>query len=163
MDENGPIENLQVIVCVAAVILFVIGSRFQFKKGYLDQTAISLFLSMIPFVGAGRELSFGRVLGVSDVNVSYTKYVVAAIVACTLLLALVFLAMSILRGRLHFGEAFFGQIFFYISAFSIVFAQLLEKGRFGLPRSEALEESFELIGYIFLFYLSLHRVVFRSR
>ena len=157
-NENGLIENFQIAVCAVAAILFFTTANRQLMKSRLDQSAVSFFLGLIPFSGIGRELSFGAVLGMSSINVTYTQAIMASVLITILLLALVLLAISISRDQLHLEKSFAGVHLVFISLFCIAAGQVFEHGTFGMPHSQMLEEISEAIGYLILLYLSFHRV-----
>ena len=158
IEENGTIENFQIIACLTSFFLFLLGAKLQFSKKRLDQSAVSLFFSMVPFVGAGREASFGAVLGISGNQLIYTKYLLALFLVIVLSLSLAFLITAYRRRELHWRLALLGYNFLFFAFLVIVFAQILEKGQLGFPKNQNFEELLELLGYSLLAYLSFYRL-----
>jgi len=113
---------------------------------------------MVPFVGAGREASFGAVLGISGNQLIYTKYLLALFLVIVLSLSLAFLITAYRRRELHWRLALLGYNFLFFAFLVIVFAQILEKGQLGFPKNQNFEELLELLGYSLLAYLSFYRL-----
>ncbi|PYC47652.1 hypothetical protein DI396_09450 [Litorivita pollutaquae] len=156
--ENGVIENFQVIACIVSFSLFVWGAKVQFGKNNLDWAAVSLFFSLIPFVGAGRELSFGAVLSLHGTGLLYTKYFLSVVLVLMLSLSLILLVVAARRKKLHWRQALSGHVFLVFAILSIIIAQMFEKGQLGFPKNQILEELMELLAYLLLVYLSFYRL-----
>lgn len=157
LGEDGILEILEFVLCLIAFVILLLSARNEFTKRQFDRLAVSLFISIVPFVGGGRELSFGEVVGVTGVKLLETKYVLAGILVLLLVLSAAALLVAYRNGTFRLMRSILGYHFFILAFFAIVFGQLFEKGQLGLPRSELVEELFELLGYFFLVCLAVSR------
>jgi len=58
--ENGFLENAQFLILVLAGVILIRGAIYLARNRDTSQLAYCLVLLVMPIVGAGRELSFGR-------------------------------------------------------------------------------------------------------
>ncbi len=157
IGENSLIENLQVFACILAFLILFFGSIAQRNILTKQYVSMSIFLSIIPYLGAARELSFGRTLGLSDAATSHSKTILAIILLLLLAACIALLISSIFNRSFQFSIFFQGYRFLFLSVFLIALAQCFEKGQFGLPVNQTIEEFCELLGYISLCALAASR------
>ncbi len=151
-SENGPIENLQVLVLLVAAIIFLKRAT-EFSR--TDRTHFSSYCTvaaLLPLLGTARELSFGRVLGMERDAARIVKLFIAALTLCLIAYAV----RSLLRSTPRYIETFVeflrhkSSIALYAAIACIGIAGMFEKGYLGLPESEIIEEVMELVAFLFI-------------
>lgn len=150
--ENGFLENIQVMVLLVATIVFLVRSFALYKKDGFVLLPYGLFVSTFPFIGAGRELSFGAALGISAQSVLSIKIlmgcIVVLLVATALFVFLRFVAPKTAAIFRYLSHPTSLHIYLAILVFGA--SSAFEQGSFQMPKSVILEEILELIAFAIL-------------
>jgi len=152
ISENGPFENLQVAVLALATLLFLKKSVDLFRASDEGLSSYALTSAMLPLLGAARELSFGRVLGMEHDLVAALKLSIGMIAVSMVVYALTLFLRSTDR-HLESIRKFVvnrSSLSIYLGLLVIGAASAFEKGYLGLPRSVAAEEMLELVAFCFI-------------
>ena len=150
LTENGPVENLQVAVLIVAALLFLKRSIDLSKDTPL--LSYCLTAAVLPMLGAARELSFGRVVGL-DRDVAHVLKLVICLIALGMI---VFALVHFLRSAGRYATTLRGFILhrssmsIYLGLILIGAASLFDKAYLGMPKSEAIEEVLELVAFCFI-------------
>jgi hypothetical protein len=150
--ENRFLENIQVMVLLVATIVFLVRSFALYKKDGFVLLPYGLFVSTFPFIGAGRELSFGAALGISAQSVLGIKIlmgcIVVLLVAAALFVFLRFVAPKTAAIFRYLSHPTSLHIYLAILVFGA--SSAFEQGSFQMPKSVILEEILELIAFAIL-------------
>ena len=158
MNENGLVENLQVTACVISFLILILGARIQSESGALGHASVSLFFSVVPLLGAGRELGFGRALGIDRDYLIYTKSALLIVLIFLMISAIVQFFRACRQARSFSPSSLSGVQFMVLGCFLVILGQIFESGHLGFPKSQNAEEIFELAGYLTLVWLAFHRL-----
>ncbi len=152
ISENGPVENLQVVVLILAALLFLKRTVDLSKCNHRALSSYSLAAAVLPLLGAARELSFGRVIGMEAGVVITLKLLIGIIAVGMAMVALMIFVRSAENYIKTFREFILhrASISIYLGLLLIGIASVFEKGYWGLPKSEAAEEILELIAFCFI-------------
>jgi len=150
--ENGLLENLQVVLLLMSTLLFLVRTYALSKANNLALLSYGLFVSTFPFIGVGREVSFGSAVGASAQGVLAVQVVMGAVVGVVLVAALVVFVrfvdskLATIRRLLVHPTSL--SIYLAILVFGV--SSVFEQGAFGLSKSALLEELVDLLAFALL-------------
>lgn len=155
--ENQLMEIVQVIILVLAFLVMAQAHVMAFRKSPRTSSqnadlSFALFLSVIPFAGAGRELNFGRMLGAGPDLVGLVQAVMGGIVLLLIGLSL-FLLVTKVRNRLSEAKRIFtGPICraMYLATAAFIVADVFEKQKTGGSGMVFMEEMLEIIAFLLI-------------
>ena len=161
-NENGVIENLQIIMLVLAFIMYLIritdiraGKCEPCRDAWL---VWALFFSVLPYFGVGRELSYGGVFGLSE---SIEDMIKAVMIIIGLLFWIIAAWLWLFRIENRFQKLralLTSSAMLWLVAFIILFVigERFEKGQLGFPKSQTLEEIAEFVAFSFILRAAWH-------
>ncbi len=152
ISENGPVENLQVAVLIFATLLFLKKSVDLYRNADEPMLSYSMTAAVLPLLGAARELSFGRVLGIEHDLVMMLKLAIGMIAVSMVVFAATFFLRSIDR-YIDAIRAFVlhrSSLSIYLGLLIIGAASLFDKGYLGMPKNAVVEEVLELVAFCFI-------------
>ncbi len=151
--ENGPLENLQIAVLLLAAGVFLdriarLAARIETPRA-AAALAYSLVLICVPLIGAARETTFGRNLGLPPRGVTGVEVALSVLTLALLGAALTIWVRKVPDRLAAFLRLLRSPSSLRIGAAVAVFAlsMAFEKGGLGLPRSEVWEEIVELVAF----------------
>jgi hypothetical protein len=150
--ENGLLENIQVLILILATLVFCARAYALYKKDQFTLLAYGLCVSTFPFIGAGRELSFGAVLGANAQTVLSIK-IVAGCVVLAFLAAASFIFWRYVETKISVILRYLSHptsLHIYLAIVVFGLSSVFEKGSLQLPKSEVLEELVELLAFAIL-------------
>ncbi|RPE72072.1 hypothetical protein EDD53_1214 [Pacificibacter maritimus] len=148
-SENGLLENAQIVILVLSTLVFWMRLYQLIKLRHLTLLAFGLFISNLPFVGAGRELSFGAAIGADPDLVTTIQIVMATFWAALTLCALGLFILRVSPKLAAIGRYFTHPTSLNIYAAILIFglSSAFEQGAFYLPHSTLMEELLELVAF----------------
>ena len=152
--ENGMLENAQFFILLIITVILSFKARAFFKNNINDLFSYCLFLMVVIILGAAREISFGRAIGV-NLNIVYN---IKVVVGTFCFLILVYSICSFFRksnnhiSRLIKLSTQRSSLWLYVAATMFLVGSVFEKGISFLPKSQMIEETLELISFLLIFY-----------
>ncbi len=155
--ENQLMEIAQVVVLILAFLIMAQSHVMAFGKSPRTSSenadlSFALFLSVIPFAGAGRELNFGRMLGAGPDVVGVVELVMGAIVLILIGFSL-FLLVARVKNRLSEAKRIFtGPICraMYLATAAFIVADVFEKQKTGTAGMVFMEEVMEVFAFFMI-------------
>lgn len=156
-EENQSLEIAQVVVLVLAFLVMAQSHVLAFQtspRTYPQNADLSfgLFLSVIPFAGAGRELNFGRMVGAGPEVVDLVQTVMGAIVLLLIGLSFWLLAVRVKNRRAEARRIFTGPICraMYLATLMFVIADISEKQKSSSEWLLFVEEAAEFVSFMLI-------------
>lgn len=161
IEENGLIENAQLTVLLLAVAVQGLGlaglARRAGREDARALLAMGMVMISVPLAGTGREVNFGRMLGITPEAVDTAKLVYGVVVLLLILGGFGLWSVKVSRRWQRFRAFLAGPVCrpVYAAVAVFVLAGLLEKGKIGLPPSMLLEELAELATFLLILEFAL--------